>query len=406
MESRVVILYEYTRYPKKEKSLFITTGEKHEVARVGSGDMLAQFSDYTIAYFYTAIALIEKYADEYEEKEEYIHHSNEYKEEILQHKLDECAMPVCFLFRQYLELTLKDIYIQYSLAPPDELQKMINDVGHDLKKTWDYAKPIIETVLRSEDRDYFDGLESYVIQFHNNDQSSMKYRYPIDKKLKLYSEDKKLNLFNLKKRMEEIEYFLSTCILSHLDIEKIKNISKNGRNAALKFWGENKLPEAIACYLEVLKNSKKMFGENHYNYFVENFEIGLIYLQNKQLKESHDCFMKSLDVYAQIKNTEPAKSFDISEILNYIGLIHKTDSKYQEAIDYYTQASQIQNADVTQKIIAYEGIARTYSRLDDINKTTEYYNHAIKISVDSYGVENERSVKIINELEAFIKKTT
>ena len=386
--------YEHTGFPQKNRSLFVPTGKKHEVAQIGQGDMLSQFSDYTTGYLYSAIALIEKMTDD----SGYDSYPEDIREERIQRNLDECAMPVCFLFRQYLELTLKDIYIQYSLAPPEELQKMISDVGHDLMKAWHYAKPIIESVLEDEDRAYFDGLESYVVQFHQNDKFSMKYRYPIDKKLQLHSGNERINLINLKKRMEEIEYFLPMCILSHLDIEKIKKMSTVGRDAALKLWDENKLPEAIACYVDALKTKQSLVGEEHYDVFIGNAEIGIIYLQNEQLKEAHEYLSKALNIYEKIKGSEPANDFDISIVLNYIGLIYKSTAKYKNAIEYYTQALGISNAGIEQKIIAYEGIARVFKRQKNISQATENYNNAINLSTENYGAEHEMTIKIIEEL--------
>lgn len=395
------MMFEFTGYPEKDKSLFISTGQKHEVAIIGQGDMLSQFSDYTTAYLYSAIELIERITDD----SDYAFLPQNLKDERIQRKLDEYAMPICFLFRQYLELTLKDIFVQYSLASPEELQKMISDASHDLLKSWKYAKPIIKSVLRDEDRAYFEGLESYVIQFHENDKSSMKYRYPMDRKLNLHLGDVKLNLLNLKIRMEEIEHFLPSCILSHLDIEKNKKISTGGRNAALKLWDENKLPEAITCYLEALKTKQQLVGEDHYDVLIGNVEIGVIYLQNEQIKEAYENFSKALNIYDQIKNVEPAHSFDISVVLNYMGLICKTTAKYPEAIEYYTQALNTENADNIQKIIAYEGIARTYKRQKDASKATEYYNLAIKLSVEIYGADHEAPNKIIEESRTLLSNS-
>jgi len=391
--------YEYTTYPQKNKSLFATTGDKHEVAQIGCGDMLSQHSEYTIGYLYSAIALIESVTND----RDYDCISEDLKEQRIQRKLDEIAMPVCFLFRQYLELTLKDIYVQYSLASPDEVQKMIADVGHNLLKAWGYAKPIIESVLDDNDRTYFEGLESYVKQFHENDPTSMKYRYPMDKKLNLYSGAKKLNLINLKKRMEEIEHFLPMCILSALDIEKIKRLTFDKRNIALKLWDENKLPEAIICYLEALESKQQFVGENHYDVFIGNIEIGTMYLQNEQLKEAHKHLKKSIDIYEQIKDVEPGNQYDLSWVLNYMGLIYKTVSKYQEAIDYYSQALHFPNADVSQRIIAYEGLARTYKRLNEKEQAITNYNSAIQLSTENYGTEHEITIKAIAELQAFVQ---
>ena len=385
--------YEFPTYPKKGRSLFVSTGEPYELANIGQGDMLAQFYDYTKSYLYSVFHLIESSVDD----SKLAHLPQEIREQHVQLKLDECAMPVCFLFRQYLELTLKGIYFDYSLASPDELQSMIKDVGHDLLKAWKYAKPIIESVLEEKDKCYFDAFENYIIQFQNNDKTSMKYRYPTDRSLNLHISEEKLNLFNLKKRMDEIEYFLVMCILPHLDIEKIKTISSNDRNIALKLWDENKLDEAIVCYLNVLQEKQNFVGENHFDVLIANTEIGIIYLQNEQMKEALVHFKKSIEIYDVLKNHDSAKHHDISIVLNFVGLIYKTASKYDEAIKYYTQAAKFVTADISQQIIAYEGIARVYKRLEDTNKATENYDIALRLAIQNYGSEHEKALSIIAE---------
>jgi len=392
-----------TKFPQKGKSLFIPTGKICEVANIGQGDMLSQHSNYTIGYFYSAIALMESAIND----SNYAFLPTDLKEERTQHKLDECVMPVCFLFRQYLELTLKDIYIQYSLASPEELQNMIKDVGHNLYKAWKYAKPIIESVLDDGEMVYLEGLESYVVQFHQNDASSMKYRYPMDgKSLSLFSDAKKLNLLVLRNRMEEIECFLSMCVLCRLDIDKIKKVSTNSREIALKHWDAGRFTEAVGCYLEALEAKQHMVGEYHYDVLIANAEIGTIYLQNEQTDEALQHFSKAVEVYNELKGVEPTKSFDMSLTFNFMGLIHKSDSKYEKAIDCYTQALTIISSNIDQKIIAYEGIARTYKRQGNTEKTIEAYNQAIQLGTEYYGEENSRVIKTIKELDMFLHNVT
>lgn len=150
-------------------------------------------------------------------------------------------------------------------------------------------------------------------------------------------------------------------------------------------------------YLEALKTKQQLVGDNHYDVFIGNVEIGIIYLQNEQLREAREHLIKSIDIYEQINDSEPAKSYDISSVLNYIGLIYKSASKYQESIDYYTRALCISNADVDQKIIAFEGIARVFKRQNNVNQATENYERAINLSTENYGVEHETTLKIIRE---------
>jgi hypothetical protein len=125
--------------------------------------------------------------------------------------LDTYVFPIIFLYRQFLELAMKDIYLNYSEHSMQDKIKTIGKVNHDLVKIWEKIKPLIQDGCNTEDdNDTIKIVEDYINQFHNFDKSSFKFRYPIDKKLNpVLDGEKFIDLLNLKQRMDELDSFFS-----------------------------------------------------------------------------------------------------------------------------------------------------------------------------------------------------
>ena len=373
-------------YPRKGQTLFTANGGKFEVARVGQGDIFSQLSNYVLGYFQAANDLFDKL----EEKMNFFKHCSG---DSLQSILDEYAPPIIFLYRHYLELSLKGIYLEYSGASPSEQVEMINKTGHNLEIAFKYSKPIIESVLDDDMKDSFLAFENYITQFQSNDFYSDIYRYPFGKNFKENQNFRRINLFNIKERMCEIESFLSD-IMPELDFMKFSNISNNNRECAIKFWDENKLQEAIDKYLEALQTKKHLIGEIHFDVLIGYTEIGILYLENEQLKEAHDYLLRALYVYGELKNDSLEKNFDVSRILNFIGLIYERNEKYQEAIVYYTQALNETCADIRQIIIAYKGIVYGYEQQNNTTEAIKYLEKAVSICEENYGLDHEETFEV------------
>ena len=118
--------------------------------------------------------------------------------------LDTFIYPITFLYRQFMELCLKSIYLQYSEQIFEEKKKYITTVGHNLKRSWDFVKPlIIKHSETEEDRNYANIAEQYIIQMDEFDSTSFDFRYPIDKKVDLTHKTwEYIDLPNLKEKME------------------------------------------------------------------------------------------------------------------------------------------------------------------------------------------------------------
>ena len=94
---------------------------------------------------------------------------------------DTLIYPIVFLYRQYIELRLKEIIKQGQvlLEKPEKTK-----ITHDLKTLWADAKEIIDQVFEHE-TDSSDSLkyaEHVIKEFSTIDNQSYSFRYPIDKK--------------------------------------------------------------------------------------------------------------------------------------------------------------------------------------------------------------------------------
>lgn len=90
---------------------------------------------------------------------------------------DMLVYPICFLYRQYLELAMKAInrdgrtYLDW---PPAEFS------GHNLIKEWKQCRPTIEAIF-SGPVETIEAVESYVGQFASIDRTGMAFRYRLDR---------------------------------------------------------------------------------------------------------------------------------------------------------------------------------------------------------------------------------
>lgn len=124
-------------------------------------------------------------------------------------QINELVFPIVFLYRQYVELRLKDIISlgnrlngRRPLLPPD-LQ------DHEVQKLWKKAKPIIKSVSSIVAPDDLEAVETIVKAFKKVDPTGMVFRYPVDKKGCFHlPEMTVVNLGGLKETMQKVGEFL------------------------------------------------------------------------------------------------------------------------------------------------------------------------------------------------------
>ena len=125
---------------------------------------------------------------------------------------DTLVYPIAFLYRQYLELRLKQlIHVGYMLLdiPPKE-----GNLHHGIDKLWKQCRNIMEKIHPEENADDLGDIEKSISEFTRVDPSSTAFRYPADKKgnpsLKCL---KHINLRNLAETMDKIAALLDGAAL-------------------------------------------------------------------------------------------------------------------------------------------------------------------------------------------------
>lgn len=182
-------------WPQKGEKLIRETNNYYDFAHFGWGDVETQFYGYMEGYKVAADNLIE-----------YATNSENIK------ILDTFVFPICFLYRQYLELAMKNIFLKYSGVSEDEKRTVIRNVSHNLTKIWIKIVPIISEEITNEEKIDINIVADYIRQFSDLDISSFSFRYPINKELNLlFYKEQCLDLINLRERMNELYNFFEGC---------------------------------------------------------------------------------------------------------------------------------------------------------------------------------------------------
>lgn len=180
-------------WPKKGRMLFTSDGDYYEHAHFGWGNFSITSAGFCMGYKDSADTLIDEVIDSKNIR-----------------KLDTFIFPVLFLYRQYLEWQIKSIYLKYSEDSKNRKQKIIGKCGHNLIRMWNIIKPIMDKDASKHDKESTEIVEKYIQQYHDFDESSTKYRYPITKNLEeLHTNEQRINYKNLKERMNELESFFN-----------------------------------------------------------------------------------------------------------------------------------------------------------------------------------------------------
>ena len=122
---------------------------------------------------------------------------------------DMLVYPIVFLYRQYLELQLKDLL--QILFKCHRLSCRL-PITHDLMQIWHRFRPLVESLdEKLEGVEYYDHIEARIKEFDIIDKTSYSFRYPQDTQEGLSLEsiktdigDEMLNIFQMKCVMDSI----------------------------------------------------------------------------------------------------------------------------------------------------------------------------------------------------------
>jgi hypothetical protein len=120
-------------------------------------------------------------------------------------------IPMCYLYRNAIELSMKEILFEECSYSFQEAVGLMNDKKHSLLGLWKSIKADIIKHAQAQDEDTtLASVEKYINQLHNIDGQAVKFRYPTDKYMNLHFQTtKKLDIENVANYFEELATFLS-----------------------------------------------------------------------------------------------------------------------------------------------------------------------------------------------------
>ncbi len=180
-------------WPSEYKYLFVQGGDFYEFAHFGWGNIWQQFYGYCTGYKESADRLI---VDAISSKDT--------------SRLDSVVFPAFFLYRQFIELSLKQAILQFSGGNYAERVLTLKQLNHDLIAMWKEFIKVLPEARDQRERTTLEVVEKYIEEFSTIDRSSFSFRYPITKDLKpIFGEEQRINLRHVKERMDELESFFS-----------------------------------------------------------------------------------------------------------------------------------------------------------------------------------------------------
>lgn len=121
-------------------------------------------------------------------------------------KLDTLIYPLCFNYRQVVELYIKYLYFKYASVENEDKENFIKNVSHKLNKAWIQVQPYVLSLLSKINSDIDITLfDEFINEIDNFDADSFRMRYPIKKDLSsVHSSSVKLDVIGLNKKMMEL----------------------------------------------------------------------------------------------------------------------------------------------------------------------------------------------------------
>lgn len=119
-------------------------------------------------------------------------------------------LPMCYMYRNGIELALKRILVEDCQFDYQTSTKKMKNKKHSIQGLWNVIKEYI--VLRSnapDDDSTIIDVELYIEQLHNLDVTSTKFRYPVNKSLEFHFKEKiKFDVNNVSQCFNELFAFL------------------------------------------------------------------------------------------------------------------------------------------------------------------------------------------------------
>jgi hypothetical protein len=98
--------------------------------------------------------------------------------------IDSLIYPMAFLYRHFIELYLKGLYLKYSGETEENIKSYLDRASHNLMASWNEVKPFFSKGKKHVGSTVnIDGIEKSIRSMNKFDPTSMGMRYPIDKNL-------------------------------------------------------------------------------------------------------------------------------------------------------------------------------------------------------------------------------
>lgn len=109
-----------------------------------------------------------------------------------QSKAVQLFFPMCYLYRNCSELSLKAIWFEQTGEDFQKRCKIILDKKHSIEGMWNFVKPYAkECCNEDDDAEYIANLEDYCKQLHTLDTDASKFRYSVQKGMQPYFKSNK-----------------------------------------------------------------------------------------------------------------------------------------------------------------------------------------------------------------------
>jgi hypothetical protein len=119
-------------------------------------------------------------------------------------------LPMCYLYRNAVELGLKRILIEGCNYSYEDGKSLPGKNKHSVSKLWKEIKKEISEYNSQNDSQTICDTEKYIIQFQGIDSDSNKFRYPVNKVLNFYyKNEKRYSITNVSSWFRELMNFLS-----------------------------------------------------------------------------------------------------------------------------------------------------------------------------------------------------
>lgn len=135
------------------------------------------------------------------------------KESIINIEQQEQIFPILFLYRQYIELSIKGLYMKYC-KNKNEYKKIME---HSLENIWEKLKSkIFELNIIEEiefDECHLEEINNIIGYFIQLDNDSFKFRYPFSKEVQNYfKKDEKIDLKDLSFKITFFSIFVEEAL--------------------------------------------------------------------------------------------------------------------------------------------------------------------------------------------------